>query len=319
MLMSIDTTTLESMLRSLDRQYLSPRDDDVRKQRERAETLIEKIHAGPEEIFQIKEFVHHGSLSRGTGLRGFDDWDCIIILDANALRTQRGTHRTPSNTITLLASAVARRHAGMVDGIGNMVIRPQDHSVGVIYPKTKFKIDLVPGIRTRGKLRIPERDTKQWIVTYPDDARARIREASIAAPDTIPAVRLLKSWSRARNKRRCALPSFAIETYVVDCMLYDGPRLDELVFGFIDRLAEAPTRSPLALLGRARPGAAVTLVDPLSRNNLTAKLTADQRSTLIKTARVSAKNVQRLRKAIARGDNSEAQRLARDLFVGRAR
>jgi hypothetical protein len=308
---------LQSMLREIDYTELNPVDREIREARRRAEGLIREIHSGSEPIFRVKEFQHHGSLSRGTGLRGFEDWDSIIILDEDALKTQRGTPRGPISTIALLAETISNRRSGLM-GLQNLEVRRQDHSVGVVYPKSAFRVDLVPGLRQRGELLIPERGTGEWIPTHPDEAHERVRHACEIEPDTISAIRLLKSWSRARGNGS-ALPSFAIETYVVDLMLRDARSLDEVVFDFIETIAAAPIRRPLVLGdNNGDEHSPVTIIDPLSGNNLTSELTATQRSTLIKTARATSRKLNSVRGSLERGKSSDAKRVLRQLFVRRS-
>jgi hypothetical protein len=187
----------------------------------------------------------------------------------------------------------------------------------VVYPKSGLRVDLVPGLRRRGKLLIPERGTGEWISTRPDKAYDRVRSATEAAPDTISAVRLLKSWSRARGNGS-ALPSFAIETYVVDLMLREAPPLEEVVLGFLETIANAHAGRPL-VLGNSQERSAVVIIDPLSGQNLTSELTAEQRSTLIKTARETTKKLKQVRRSLVRGEFADARRIMRQLFVGRRR
>jgi hypothetical protein len=312
---TMNETAIASILRQVDRDHLRPRSDNVSRQRERAERFIRAIDSGPDENFEVRGFRHHGSLSRGTGLKGFEDWDTIVILDAKALETQRGTQRTPARTIGLLASVLERMSAGMLE-IGNMSIRRQKHSVGVCYPRSKFRIDLVPGLSKRERLYIPERGTGEWIRTDPDGALERVKRATVIERDTLCAIRLLKGWSRARGKGQCALPSFAIETWVVAQIQESRPSLADVVLGFIESLADNRVGSSLVLLGQPEPKAAVTLLDPSSGNNLTSEVTKKQARRLVNTARDSRDKIDELRREVAAGKSRSANRLARDLFVG---
>lgn len=307
---------LRVLLEEIDREYLTPRDSNVRAALRRAKQIIDEIHSGRDPIFSVHDIVHHGSLSRGTGLQNFKDLDQVVILDESALRTTRGQRRNPSDAIARLAASISQRRAGLVS-MGSIDVRRQDHSVGIVYPQTNFRIDLVPGLREDGRLLIPERGTGEWIVSSPKDVADRLRRASAITPTTVPAIRLLKGWARARG-RFAPIPSFAIETLVVDWMLREPQPLEYVVDTFFTLIAERDARRSLVLGRQVRAEAPLTVIDPVSGRNLTPEVTRKQLSTLISTARDACMKMREIRGLIARGSSRRAQTLARDFFVGSA-
>lgn len=48
--------------------------------------------------------------------------------------------------------------------------RSQGHSVGVLYPQSQLRIDLVPLVRSGRRLLIPSLDDWEWIKTFPQRA-----------------------------------------------------------------------------------------------------------------------------------------------------
>jgi len=303
-----------ALLHQVDREELRPDGDAVREAHKRANKLIEEIQLGPSWMFDIVEVIEHGSMSRGTGLRSFRDLDKLVILNPEALRTQAGSERTPKDTIHRLADTVRKRRAGLVS-LGTLEVRAQAHSVGVSYPASSIRIDLVPAVRTRtGQIVIPEPGTESWIQTNPGETRRRLEDAKRLAPHAGVAIRLLKGWSRARGG---VLPSFGIETAIVNQILAFGPTsLVDLVRGFIEGVAASDMRRPL-LLGASRiPFTPVTLVDPVSGANLTNRMGFDHKKKLIDRCRWTRDHLSRLDDIGESGKREVALTLARKLFVG---
>lgn len=307
-------SALSIVVREVDEKYLRPDADAVREAKRRAETLIDELHRGRAWMYRVLQVHGHGSLSRGTALRHFKDLDRLIELDPVALRTRVGRFRTARDTIGRMALNIAERRAGMVS-MGALNVRPQDHSVGIEYPGG-LRIDLVPAVRSDGLLHIPEQETGNWIVTDPDATAARLARAKRAAPHAGIAVRLLKGWARARG-RNAPMPSFAIETWVVEQVLLRPLSLDELVAGFWHEVAAANVARRLALGLSRKVEGAITLIDPVSGNNLTQSLERHHRVALIASCRDACKSLLELERLAKAGRHSLAVKAAVPLFVGR--
>jgi len=214
---TIAESDLSALFRDMDEAYLRPRSDKVRKAKRRADRLIEELDRGRAWMYKVLRVHDHGSLSRGTALRHFKDLDRLIELDPVALRTLAGQPRSARDTIRRMTQHIADRRSGLVS-MGAMTVRSQDHSVGIEYPGSGMQIDLVPAVTLEGDLYIPEQGTGNWILTDPAGTAARLQKAKKRAPHAGIAIRLLKGWKRARG-RNAPIPSFAVETWVVDTVL----------------------------------------------------------------------------------------------------
>lgn len=296
---------------------LSPDPDAIAKAWTRAEKLADELHRSKAAMFRVVECINHGSTSRGTAINGFQDLDALIALNATSLRTGGGSERTPSDTISRMARALEERRKGLVN-LGTLDIRRQDHSVGVSYlGKNRLRVDLVPAIKLRsGKLKIPERGSGEWITTNPPETKRRLENACDLEPSAIDAIRLLKGWKRARG-HNAPIPSFAIETLVVDTVLAGVRGIDVLVRSVFEEIRSKDARRRIGL-GGARPGTApVTLIDPVSQANLTEEMNSSQRGTLVRTSRDAFNTLAEIQTLCQRGELSKAMTRSRRLFLGR--
>ncbi len=307
---------VELLLRELESGCLRPQAEAVAEAKRRADRLIQELHLGDATMFKVLGIHDHGSLSRGTGIRHFNDLDRLVELDGETLRTRTGTPRTARDTISRMARYISQRRGGLIS-LGSIEVRTQDHSVGILYPQRKLRLDLVPGVLQGGQLYIPERGTQQWIPTNPALTARRLQEAKAAAPHTGIAIRLLKGWSRARG-RNAPIPSFAIETLVVD-MVHHRPRpLGELVRDFLQDIAGLHAGRRLVLGAGPLAPTPVAVWDPVSGNNLTQEMRGDQRVRLVKSCRTGLQRLDQLAQLVSHGRQSEATTAAKNLFVGRA-
>ena len=306
---------LSTVLREVDEAFLRPRPEAVREAKRRADRLIEELDRGRAWMYSVLNVYDHGSLSRGTGLRHFNDLDRLIELDPVALRTRGGRFRSARDTIRRMAKHIAKRRAGLIS-MGTISVRAQDHSVGIDYPGSGLRIDLVPALRLRGNFHIPEQGTGKWIQTDPVATTARLRQAKAAAPHAGIAIRLLKGWARARG-RNAPIPSFALETWVVDQVLSRPSALDELVGAFFSEVASARANRRLGLGSSGRIEGAVTLIEPVSGNNLTKDLGRVHRTALVRSSRRAVEEVAHLQALANAGRWNTAGSTGRDLFVGR--
>jgi hypothetical protein len=305
---------LSQVLRDIDESYLRPEPGEVAEAERRADTLVTEIDLGRAQMFRVASVYKHGSLSRGTGIRSFRDLDRLVELDPRALVTQRGAPRSAADTIGRMAAYIEDRRRGLI-AIGGMWVRRQDHSVGIEYP-SGLRIDLVPAIKEKDRLLIPERASGRWIPTDPGATLGRLEQAKRRVRHVGIAIRLLKGWKRARG-RNAPISSFALETWAVERALGQKEALDELVFAFFDEVAAAHAGRRLGLGNSAPSRAAVTLVDPVSDNNLTESLTAAHRARLVATCRDARESMEYLVALTQRGAVQRANIAAKNLFVGR--
>jgi hypothetical protein len=99
-------------------------------------------------------------------------------------------------------------------------------------------------------------------------------------------------------------------------MLNGAAPLECVIGMFFDGLADADARRRL-LLGRVGSAKSpVTVIDPVSRKNLTSELTGTHRSALIGAATASRKKLRTIWRLAQQGDTTNARSRARDLFVG---
>ena len=308
-------SALSTVLREVDEAFLRPRPEAVREAKRRADRLIDELDRGRAWMYSVLNVHDHGSLSRGTGLRHFNDLDRLIELDPVALHTRSGQFRSARDTIRRMAKHISERRAGLVT-MGSISVRAQDHSVGIEYPGSGLRIDLVPAIRLRGDFYIPELGTGDWIPTDPVATTARLRQAKAAAPHAGIAIRLLKGWARARG-RNAPIPSFALETWVVDQVLLQPLPLDALVAAFFEEVGSAKANRRLSLGSSGQTEGAVTLIEPVSGNNLTQELDREHRTALVMASRDAFGKLADLEALANAGRWSSAVTAGRNLFVGR--
>ena len=306
---------LETVLRQVDERYLRPQPAAIREAKARADRLVTELHRGRAWMYQVVQVHDHGSVSRGTAIRYFNDLDRLVELDPDALRTRSGRFRSAQDTIGRMATHIRTRWGGLV-ALGNITVRAQDHSVGVWYPGSDLRIDLVPAIFDQGELLIPERGTRRWIVTHPGKTSARLARAKRAAPHAGIAIRLLKGWARARG-RNAPIPSFAIEALVVDQAVSRPARLSSVIRSFFNDIADSDARRRLHLGQHGHLQGAITIVDPVSGNNITESLTREHRQVLIHASRRALPVLDEMEDAAADGRVAQAINAGRNLFVGR--
>lgn len=308
-------SALSAVLRYIDEAYLRPRSEAVRKAKERADKLIDELDRGKAWMYRVLKVHDHGSVSRGTALRNFNDLDRLIELDPIALQTRDGRSRSAQDTIRRMAQHISDRRAGLI-ALGSLEVRAQDHSVGIGYPGSGLRIDLVPAVRLRGSLYIPEQGTGKWIHTDPAATTDRLQRAKVVAPHAGVAIRLLKGWARARG-RNAPIPSFAIETWVVDRVLAGALPLDELVASFFQEIGSAHAGRRLAIGSSGRVEGPLTLIDPVSGNNLTQDVDGSQRSRLVTTCRATMATLAEVDQLANQERQAQAVTAGRRLFVGK--
>lgn len=309
--MSTATDPLSAVLTEVEAE-LRPSVRRVRDAENRAQRLIDELHRGGAWMYEVKEVLSHGSISRGTGLRHFKDLDKLIVLDAEALRTRRGAMRTPRDTISRMSRAIEDRRAGLV-GLGSISIRSQDHSVGIRY-RSGVRIDLVPAIRAGQRLLIPESGSNEWLRTNPAETAGLLQRAERRLPHAPAGVRLAKGWARARG-HHAPLPGYAIETLVVASALREMLSLGELVARFLADIAHSKISYRL-VMGDGPVAGPIAVWDPVSDANLTEELDKNHRKRLIEAARRGLEDLGRIEATAAKGRHARAVSAARKLFLG---
>jgi len=293
---------------------LHPEPERLKLARERADNIIDELHRGPAWMFEVKAVHEHGSHARSTALRGFSDLDLLVELNPHALRTVRDEERTPEDTLRRMARAINDRWAGL-KAMGFVKARPQGHSVGVIYPRSNLRIDLVPVLRRRTKMLIPSVREGDWIQTFPGRAAARLEQAKVQLPHVAEAVRLLKGWRRARGSA-VAIPSYALEILLVDRALEQGGSLFELIYGFLGEVADCDMRYRLELRGNLANPPPMLVTDPDTEVNVTEKLTATHRRNLIDRCRWTRDALDEVLQRLAVDPDARVGSALDRLFVG---
>lgn len=238
------------------------------------------------DMLLVRRVIQHGSISRDTALRHFDDVDVLVEFDEDALATTRGTPRTPSDTIKQLRAAVERQRRLSVH-LGDLEVRPQDHSVGVTYINRGYRVDLVPALRSRaGRLRVPERSTGTWVPCHPNKISSLLKVADSRGVAR-PAIRLMKAWRGVLGKERVAIPSYAIELWVIQAVQrMPEASVDDVIFHLIDALARHHLGHRLDLLGGVRTDSAVVCIDPATNSNVTWEMQVADRKNFVDAARM---------------------------------
>lgn len=310
--------TLEQLLRKVEEGFLRPDGRRVAEAKDRARRLIAALDAAPDAwMYRVLRDEHHGSLSRGTGIRDFKDVDFLVVLSRSALKTSAGGDRSPRDTVHRMARRLERSRQGLVT-MGHVEVRPQDHSVGVTYPASGYRIDLVPALVSGGygwRL-VPEKSTNAWVRSNPSKHVEILDQAKARSPGALIAIRLLKGWSRARGYN-APLPSFAIECLVIQRVLASGGTVSEIVSGVFSEIAGRDKRARLDLGStRSADPPPVRVPTVVMERNITHELDAAHRRRIIEACRVAEERLEDIRSKLRCGSDGPALTAARDLFVG---
>lgn len=281
---------LERQLEDLDRDHLLPESARVRLAHQQVRRLVQGLRDSGAWMFDVDETLQHGSLSRGTALRTFDDIDTLVVLDQASLRTQQGLDRTPEDTIRRMSKTLSQAFEGPVSR-GELRVRPQTHSVGVTFSALQLRVDLVPAIRTDQGLQIPSRRAGEWISTWPDQARLRLNAVAAENPWVKRAVRLMKGW---RMRAGLPLSSYAMETIVLDRAAATDKRQAGFIYGIFKELDAAHGGRRLDLVPGSSNPSPVRVTDPFSGANITEDLDARDRMQLIEASRTAFRTLKAL-------------------------
>ena len=191
----------------------------------------------------------------------------------------------------------------------------QRHSVGVKYPASRMRVDLVPARRTseQGCFLIPDRTIEEWIETRPHRLKRWIAVAEGQNPHVRPAIRLIKGWRRARGKAM-QIPSYAVEL-LLGHLAGEYPRIEDLVRTFFERFANADARLRLVLLGGAT-NSSITVRDPWSDVNVADELGAEHRGRLVDNARRALDDLDEAADLLGDGRARGAMGILRRVFLG---
>jgi hypothetical protein len=194
-------------------------------------------------------------------------------------------------------------------------VRAQDHSVGVKYPGSQLRVDLVPALRTKeqGRYKIPSKAADAWIDTRPHLLKRAISVAENKNPHVRGAIRLLKGWRRARGKAM-QIPSYAIEL-LLGHWAAEVSGLKGLVFRFFDTFADAHAGKRLVLLGD-EADSSVTIRDPWSGDNVAEELDAGHRARLVENARRGLSDIEEAEALADEGRDRAALSVLRGVFKG---
>lgn len=295
---------------------LRPAAKQIRAARDRAQSIVGLLHADNRRasMFQVDDLIAHGSLSRGVGLSAFRDIDYIVLFDSDSLLTLQGADRSAQDTVTRMARVIRERKAGVV-AMGFVEVRAQNHSVGVSYPNSGYRIDLVPAKLEDGQIMIPCRFENEWIVTAPDRARQRLERAMQVSKDVGAAIRLLKGWNRARGKS-IKLSSYAIELVLVKRATQRKSDLLELIGWFFDTVASADKRHRLSLVGEQTDNSHITVQDPDSKKNVMEGIDHDERKKIIEACRWTMDKLDDVLERLADDPEAGVQSALRQIFIG---
>lgn len=237
-----------------------------------------------------------GSLAKSTANHPVKDIDLVVLFDEQDWLT-RGTRYKPATVIGELTSRLSKTYAPRI-AAGHVNVVPQDHSVGLEFiNESRVNVDVVPAFVVNSKqkiLEIPERSTKEWVQTSPENQLITLRRLSQRRHALRGAIRLLKLWRI--NTRALPLSSFALEILAQIVVNHRAPQTPMAIVEAVLKLIVATELTvPMSLVKQPTPSAPIVIMDTgVQGNNVTGHLTQHDRAL---TVRLAAERLTALQKA----------------------
>jgi hypothetical protein len=149
----------------------------------------------------VVECVHSGSLARGSMKDPIKDVDEIIVFDRDA-HPDWGLPGDSAEAALDHVRHLVNERLGATNGTMAKEVRlasPRNHSVKCFLDDPEdpdaFTVDVTPALREEdGTLLIPEKASKDWITTDPQDLIARVKARHANWNWFVPLVRVIKRW-----------------------------------------------------------------------------------------------------------------------------
>jgi len=162
----------------------------------------------------IFDFDLSGSLAKGTGTAPLSDVDILVYLEPEQWLSTSGRIYAPSTVLGLMEKRLELTYRTHIRN-GNVQIRRQTHSVGILYAgQSSINIDVVPAMCSEDAnaeriCMIPQRGSGKWLQT---SVRRQLTALNLLDGPGVPlrrAIRALKVW---KYNFSVELHSYGIET-----------------------------------------------------------------------------------------------------------
>jgi hypothetical protein len=203
----------------------------------------------------VLEFVPSGSLARSTQREPINDVDVIVVFD----QEKHPTWGDPGDSAEEALSYVGTRVNALLGATNGTVAqevrlaRPGNHAVKCFFDdpeaENPFTVDAMPALRqTDGTLLIPEKSSRVWILTDPEQLIARVAARQGDWSDFRPLVRVLKLWKDVQDT---SLKSLTTEVLALKHLPQESSRARALqrFFTAAELAIEMPIEDPAGLCG----------------------------------------------------------------------
>jgi hypothetical protein len=257
-----------------------------------------------------------GSLIKGTANNPVKDIDLVVLLDESYWGS-KGSRYKPATVIGSLTRRLEQTYAPEIEG-GHVTVYRQDHSTGVVFTKeSRVNVDIVPAFLVDNKkkiLEIPERSTKDWVPTAPQNQLTILRRMCEGRPALRRAIRLLKNW-RA-NTSNFPLSSFSLEILAQFVVYHKTPHTPMSIVEAVLRLiVETELTVPVSLVDQRIPDDEVVIMDTGVRgNNIARYLDRSDREHIVALAAERLTALQQAAKLVEAGKDHGTKMRLRPFF-----
>lgn len=228
--------------------------DDLKEARRRRDAFLTAFNSEPD----VVETIPSGSLARRSHKDPIKDVDVIVVYDSSdhpdwgnpgesaeeALEYTRGRVNILLHHETGTSSKEVRLTALRNHSVKCFIDPPEDPS--------PFTVDVTPALRQDdGVLLIPERESKDWIRTNPEDLIRRVAGREASWNQFVKLVRCLKRWATDNSEMKGLL----IEVMALD-HLPEGATRDRALARYFTAAADAvlrPVEDPAGECGEIQP------------------------------------------------------------------
>ncbi len=265
--------------------------EDLNAYRAQANNLIDNLekYLKEDQNFGLKKMIHAGSCAKGTATSTTSD------LDVAAYLTPEKKGESIPNILQYIRELLvkAMKKYNMAEDQFTL----GDRCVRVLFKGSQVEVDVVPiipidGYEKHGRGWLAHRSLPDdWLETSPKLHLEFIRKRKDSFEKYAPFVRLTKWW---KNQVDVPLKSFAIEliwAYLIDNEEVPASYCNGLPYffkyilrtGLKEQIAFSDYYSPSDI--SAKNGSPITIYDPVnSKNNVTKKLTEDDRRVIVNKA-----------------------------------
>lgn len=206
----------------------------------------------------VAECFPSGSLARGSQIEPINDVDIVIVYRQSAHPDWGDPGASASEALDHVQSRV-RSLLGNTEGTIAQEIRlakPRNHAVKCWLDdpdeEGAFTVDVTPALRQEdGTLLIPEKRSRKWIPTDPQDLIRRVAQRHREWAYFVPMVRDLKRWGRDKST---GMKPLALEVLALDYLpAKDRPNALASFFAAAVVAIDGPIEDPAGLCGEIQP------------------------------------------------------------------